>query len=107
GSWLASQLILGLHRVGTGGGSLELEADALATIQLGGWRRCRDDEIDVPVIKLIHERNEPARLIFMQRIEHGYVGNHHRLVLPCNLDVILLAARARTHGHEVEPDDAA
>ena len=69
-----------------------------------GWRGGGDDEFDVAVVELIDERNEAPRLVLMRGIEHRYSGEDDGLIGARDLDIIVLASRARAQRAEFKPD---
>src|SRR6185436_14834550 len=79
---------------------------ALAAIQLRRGSGGRQDQLDSPIVELVDERDEAARLVLERRVEARDVRDEHGLIEPRELDVVVLAARAVADLVEVEPDDA-
>jgi hypothetical protein len=62
---LSRQVFFALHFNESAGGSLELEGDVIAAVQVGGRRGSGNDQIDVAVVELIDERDEAACFVFV------------------------------------------
>ncbi len=75
-------------------------------IQLGDRRRSGQNQLHAPVVELVDERDEAARLVLERAVEARHVRYEHGLIQARQLDVVVLAARAVADLREVEPDHA-
>ncbi len=63
------------------------------------------NELHVPIVKLIDQRNEAPRRILSLCVEHRHIAEQHRVIATCQLDIVQLAARAFAQFGETEPHD--
>src|SRR6185437_12965383 len=102
----AGEVFLALHLREAARRPLEFERQTLAAIELCRGCSGGDDQLDAAVVELIDEGYESARLVLTQSVHHGDIGDDDGLIVACDLDVVILTARAAAEGIELEPHGA-
>ena len=82
------------------------EREPLASIQIQRFGFRGYHEIDTAVVKLVNHVDETPRSIVLQRPHHWHVGNHYRMEVLRDLDVIIGRTWRVTELGECEPGDA-
>src|SRR6476660_914654 len=88
-----AQIVARLHFDQAADRALELIAAFGPRIQLRRWRGRGHDQLDAAVVKFVDEPDEAAHDVGFILLELRDARNQHRMVAPCELDVVGLAAR--------------
>src|SRR5699024_8612650 len=102
----AGQVLRAAHFDQTRGGALEGAGQALACIQrrrLGGGGA---HQVDVAVVKFVHQVDEAACGIVAQAVEYRDAAQQQGVEFAPDLDVVARSTRSLAQGIEIEPGHA-
>jgi hypothetical protein len=100
------QVFQRLHFQQTAPGAFEFLYQSGTNVEAANRGCGGNDQVDAPVIELVHEGDEAARGVIAGFVELGNPGKNDSLEGAGNLDVVFRAARSVTKRGEVKPDDS-
>ena len=85
--------------------AIELEPEFRTRVQGSRLRFCGNDEFDVTIVKLVHQRDETPGLILPHWAHLRHAGYDNAWIPASELNVVGLTARSVAKHLEVEPRD--
>src|SRR5690606_33525959 len=99
------QILVRLHLQQPATGTLELEFQSPAGVQILDRRLRRHDQLHTAIIELVDQVDETPRQVIRGRTHAFDVAEQYRVVFARNLDVIILRTRPVTQRAKLEPGD--
>src|ERR1700691_2294939 len=93
GMVVPGKICLRLHLDQAAGSALKFESQPLAAVKLRRLGGRRHHGFDAAIIELVDQHDETPRGIVVRRREYGDVGDEHGPEEPCEVDIVVLAAR--------------
>src|SRR5262249_14355779 len=101
-----AQILRLLHLDQAAPGPLDVDPGRSVTVQFLGRRFRRNDELDMAVVKLVHQPGETPRALCHPRPKPAHTRQQDRMVTPRELDVVSGPAWPLAKLLELEPGGA-